>query len=158
MLARARLSKPVMKAASIAVIPASWNLPRPEDAFLDRGIANSDEPRLLFDGHMFFLSLEQPPVAFIELGDPFVHDLSRLTTTCAPSGCSRIPSIRARFDPQVGQGGAAANDPSEGRRQEHQVDIRSLSCSELVQQGKIKLMIRWLSSLSGSPPGPSGRL
>jgi hypothetical protein len=136
MLARARLSKPVMKAASIAVIPPSWNLPRPEDAFLDRGIANSDEPRLLFDGHMFFPSLEQPPVAFIELGDPFVHDLSRLTTTCAPSGCSRIPSIRARFDPQVGQGGAAANDPSEGRRQEHQVDIRSLSCRELVQQGK----------------------
>jgi hypothetical protein len=58
MLARARLFEARHEGGFNRCDPCLVESPRPEDAFLDRGIANSDEPRLLFDGHMFFLSLE----------------------------------------------------------------------------------------------------
>jgi len=61
-----------------------WSAPRPEDQFLGRGIATSDEIRLPLDrSHMLFLTGERPPVTFAEVSDPYVTDMNRLSAASA---------------------------------------------------------------------------
>jgi hypothetical protein len=61
-----------------------WNRPRQEDAFIGRGIANSDEVRLPLDrDHMLVLPLRAPSERSGDVTAPFIRDMNRLTSTAA---------------------------------------------------------------------------
>jgi hypothetical protein len=65
---------------------ARWNRPRPEDAFVGRGLGNSDEVRLPLDRHhVLTLALEEPPanLNYLGVGEPFTTDQIRLTAASA---------------------------------------------------------------------------